>query len=118
MEARIQTACNDVREIARTSNLPHSNASSQFLDTDPWGQPYRVERIEGKFRAISSGPDMTASHDGTSGDDIWSDMAPTPSDLITIDKQRRIFAALLILLIWLTGSAVYLTMGLRTTKVS
>lgn len=118
LESRIQTACNDVREIARTINLNDSTTRSQYRNADPWGQPYRIERVEGKFRAISSGPDMIASHDESSGDDIWSGMSPTPADLITIAKQRRILAALLILLIWVMGSTVYLTIGLRRIKVN
>jgi hypothetical protein len=111
-EARIAQAYRDVRQISeahRRASSPDLLTTDAIPDTDPWGKPYRLVRLnEGEARALSSGPNMASPEVGVDGDDIYSDMPVSPMAPIWAEKNRQILIAFGVSGgLWLLLSAVY-----------
>ena len=111
-EVRIAKAYHDVRQISdahcRTPS-PDLSTTEAIPDTDPWGKPYRVVRInEQKVRALSSGPNMSSPEVGLDGDDIYSDMPVSPMAPIYAEKNRQFLIAFSVSVgLWLLLSAIH-----------
>lgn len=85
---------------------------------DPWGQPYRVNQVNGRIvRVLSSGPNMSSPDVGTDDDDIYSDMSVSPAAAICAQKNRQWLIALGAAAgTWLVLTIVYLRVGRTFAK--
>ncbi|MCH7729361.1 MAG: hypothetical protein IH991_23220 [Planctomycetes bacterium] len=95
-EARISMAYIDVLELRESmANIEVTGAMRTLEDLDPWGQPYRLVRIDRQqVRVLSSGPNTSFSPESVDDDDIYSDMAASPIKAISDRKRRELFIAL------------------------
>ena len=94
LEARIACAYRTACEIAQSHIASETSGSTNSLnETDPWGQPYRIETSNDGFRIISNGPNQITTATGTDDDDIHSDMQHSPADAILRAKQRKLVSS-------------------------
>lgn len=110
-EARIAQVYNDVRQISealRGTPSPDLSTTHAIPDTDPWGQPYRLVRVNDQaVRALSSGPNMSSPERGVDGDDIYSDMPASPMTPFRAQKNRQFLIAFGVSAgLWLLCSAI------------
>lgn len=111
-EARIRRAYDDVRRISDThlkTPAPDLSTADAILDTDPWGKPYSLVRInEQKLRVLSSGPNMSSPGVGVDGDDIYSDMPVSPMAPTCAKRNRQFLLAFGVSVgLWLLLSAIH-----------
>ena len=107
-EFRIRQAYNAVCRLAKSETaLVERKAGNTEDQNDPWGNSYRViELVEGT-RVISSGLNGISPTTGFDQDDIYSDMAYSPSEALFQAKQRKLIVCLSLPIVWLLGSIAY-----------
>lgn len=110
-EAQLSSAFHDVQRLHRALAAGADRHTAIALpELDPWGRPYQVIPLEGgRFRVLSSGPDMSSSATGVGDDDIYSDMPGSPIDAIVARKKQQLFLAVAASAgCWIALSALYL----------
>jgi hypothetical protein len=112
-KVRLVKAYVDVRQLHESHSQADSldedeTARTALPETDPWGRPYILTRVDGlALRVSSSGPDGLFSTD-CQGDDITSDMPVSPAERIQRRKARQLFTASGVSLgVWIVGSMLY-----------
>ena len=80
-EFRIRHAYNTVCRLAKseTALIEHQAANTEDQN-DPWGNPYGIAELAEGTRVISWGPNGISPATGFDRDDIYSDMAYSPSN--------------------------------------
>jgi hypothetical protein len=111
-EARLAQTCNEVRRISLEigkKGVPQTNDRAEISDTDLWGMPYQIRRIDdGQVRVISTGPNMLTTESGFDDDDVYSDMLSPPHRLIqTKNQQQRLLAFAAWGAVWLFFCVIY-----------
>ena len=107
-EFRIRHAYNTVCRLAKseTALIEHQAANTEDQN-DPWGNPYDIAELAEGTRVISWGPNGISPATGFDRDDIYSDMAYSPSKVMFQSKQRKLIFCLSLPVVWLLGSIGY-----------
>ena len=107
-EFRIRHAYNTVCRLAKseTALIEHQAANTEDQN-DPWGNPYGIAELAEGTRVISWGPNGISPATGFDRDDIYSDMAYSPSKVMFQSKQRKLIFCLSLPVDWLLGSIGY-----------
>ncbi len=107
-EFRIRHAYNTVCRLAKseTALIEHQAANTEDQN-DPWGNPYGIAELAEGTRVISWGPNGISPATGFDRDDIYSDMAYSPSKVMFQSKQRKLIFCLSLPVVWLLGSIGY-----------
>ena len=108
-EFRISRAYNTVCDLAKSKTaLAGHLAANDDYQNDPWGNSYRIVELAEGIRVISRGPNGISPATGFDQDDIYSDMAYSPSEALFQAKQRKLIFFLSLPIVWLLGSIGYL----------